>query len=455
MKTAIVLAAGTGSRAWPFTSVRPKAMIPVANRPLIDYSVAALKSAGMERILVAAGEHGERIVNHYRQDGIVEVVRLAATRGTADSLAQLLEGVEDDGVMVCYGDTIVGAEDLARLAATFADEGDTALVAPLGQESSRDWICCTVDDGHIDSILGHPRDGVTHRFCAFALSRSSFRALRSNSGIFTNVQVGMMPPVEAYLEMSLADLIADGGTVAACEASQPFLDVDKPWHILDANELAGRALCESLGENELSEEARIDDSAEIEGFVRLGPGSSIGRNVSIRGNVIVGSRTSIENGAIIRGPAVIGDDCLLANYCMLDGGAVVGNNCVINHCAELSGVIMDTVYLYHYMEFYGVLGSNTDLGAATVCGTLRFDDGETFHRVKGRRELPRNHANASYLGDYVRTGVNAIIMPGCKVGSYSLVGPGVLLSEDLPDGSRIRVEQRLERGSWGPERYGW
>lgn len=455
MKTGVVLAAGAGTRAWPYTVVRPKAMVPVANRPLISYSVEAMKASGVERILVAAGEMSERIVNYYRSDDAVEVVRLPQSSGTAHSLAQLLDRIDDEGVMVTYGDTIIDPADLRRLASHFQERGTAALLSPLGAESSRDWVCCTVRDGGLDAIVGHPRGDVTHRFAAFALGRETFDYVRANSGIFTNIEVGMMPPVEAYLEMSLADFLADGGSVAACETAGLFLDVDKPWQILTANETVGSALCDALTANVIGENASIDKSADIEGFVSLGRGSRIGRNVVIRGNVIVGDRTTIENGAIIDGNSVIGDDSLVANYCMIDGGAVIGNRCVVNHCAELSGVIMDTVYLYHYMEFYGILGSNTDLGAATVCGTLRFDDGSTVHRVKGRRETPRDHANATYLGDYVRTGVNAIIMPGCKVGPYSLIGPGVVLAEDLPDRTRIMVKQEQQRGTWGPERYGW
>ena len=42
-----------------------------------------------------------------------------------------------------------------------------------------------------------------------------------------------------------------------------------------------------------------------------------------------------------------------------------------------------------------------DIGAASVCGTLRFDDGDTPHTIAGRREVPRHGANASFLGDYV------------------------------------------------------
>jgi bifunctional UDP-N-acetylglucosamine pyrophosphorylase/glucosamine-1-phosphate N-acetyltransferase len=46
-------------------------------------------------------------------------------------------------------------------------------------------------------------------------------------------------------------------------------------------------------------------------------------------------------------------------------------------------------------------------------------------------------------------------MPGCKTGVYSIVGPGVLLNEDLPDNTMIMVEQQTVKKHWGPEKYGW
>lgn len=455
MNTGVVLAGGKGLRAWPYSVVRPKVMIPVANRPIVAYSVDAMRQVGIERIVVVAGEMSDRIANYFRNDSDVRIIAHPASRGSADSLSRALADIDADSVLVTYGDTIVEADDLRDLESLFEEKGNAVLVDPLGEESSRDWICCSLRDGRIENIVGHPRERATHRFAAFALNRELFAYVNTNSGIFTEVQVGMMPPQESYLEMSLSDWLADGRPLAGCETRGAFLDVDKPWQILEANQLVGRRLCESLEHNELADGATIHDTADIEGFVRLGKGSSIGRNVVIRGNTVVGAGTHIENGAIIDGPSIIGDGCLISNYCLVDGGAVVGNRCVINHAAELSGVIFDNVYLYHYMEFYGILGCNTDLGAATVCGTLRFDDGETSHLVQGRRELPREHANASYLGDYVRTGVNAIIMPGRKVGVYSVVGPGVVLSQDLPDRTRISVKQEYDFNEWGPHRYGW
>ena len=125
------------------------------------------------------------------------------------------------------------------------------------------------------------------------------------------------------------------------------------------------------------------------------------------------------------------------------------------HGAEMSGVLFDKVYLYHYCEMSGVFGTASDIGAATVCGTLRFDDGDTPHKIHGRYEVPTYGANATYMGEYCRTGVNAIIMPGRKIGSYSVVGAGVVLNEDVPSQTMITVKQELVKKPWGPSRYGW
>ena len=60
-----------------------------------------------------------------------------------------------------------------------------------------------------------------------------------------------------------------------------------------------------------------------------------------------------------------------------------------------------------------------------------------------------------YMGDYSRTGVNAMLMPGCKVGCYSCVGPGVIAYEDVPSRTVVLVKQELTTRPWGPEKYGW
>ncbi len=457
MKTAVLLAAGAGTRLWPYAEIRPKALVPVANKPLIAHNVEALREIGFSNIVIAAGPHSQQIVNTFRGLDCVQVVDVGRTGGAAFSLAAAAELIPEERFLVLYGDTWVAEADLKRLVDCHCagENPVTALIADLAGEAPGNWVCCTETNGTIDRIAGHPRDGYNRRFCAYAFDKTFLTYVKSNSGIFSEVQIGMMPPEEGYLAMSLVDYLGDGGNIPAVGAEGPFYDIDKPWHILTANrELTERA-CAALQENEMAEGAVIDATAFLSGFVRLGRHSRIGRNVVVEGNVIVGDNTLIENGAILRGDNIIGSHAYVGNYCQIGRGSTVGNRCVVNHCAELNGMIMDHVYLYHYMEFNGIIGTNTDLGAATVCGGLRFDDGPTTHEVKGRREVPKAYANAVFLGDYCRTGVNATLMPGCKVGVYSVVGPGVLLNEDVPNRTMIHAEQNLVKKAWGPGKYGW
>jgi bifunctional UDP-N-acetylglucosamine pyrophosphorylase/glucosamine-1-phosphate N-acetyltransferase len=121
----------------------------------------------------------------------------------------------------------------------------------------------------------------------------------------------------------------------------------------------------------------------------------------------------------------------------------------------MDGTMLDGSYLYHYCEISGLVGLSVDIGAATVCGTLRFDDGPAEHRVRGRRERPLIEANATYYGDYSRTGVNVITMPGAKIGAYACVGAGIVVYEDVPERTLTLLKQETVQRPWGPERYGW
>lgn len=110
-----------------------------------------------------------------------------------------------------------------------------------------------------------------------------------------------------------------------------------------------------------------------------------------------------------------------------------------------------------FMEIAGIVGENTDVSAGTVCGSLRFDDGLAVHIVNGRKEISSNQgfANACYIGDQCRTGVNAIILPGKKVGSGSIIGPEVLLGEDLESNKAVFLQQNQIKKDWNIGKYGW
>ena len=64
---AVILAAGEGKRVRPLTWSRPKAMIPVANRPIIAYTIDALVKNGIRDIIVVVGYRREQVTRFLNQ----------------------------------------------------------------------------------------------------------------------------------------------------------------------------------------------------------------------------------------------------------------------------------------------------------------------------------------------------------------------------------------------------
>ncbi len=455
---AIVLAAGEGRKMFPFELTRQKCAIPVANEPIVRRLINQLRQAGITQFVVVVGHNSGQVREAVGDLNGVVFAHQHQREGTAAAILLATREIPDaDEFVIAYGDVVLTQSDVNALVQAHREGGAFATVLVQRLElphDSRDWICANVESAKVVQVQGHPR-GASHRLAGlFAFRKDALPFIEMNPGVMRSVPVGGMPPMESELAQSLQMMVEAGKEISAVEAEGFVVDVDKPWHILEANLLVANELRQKFSEDQIAPTAKIDDSAEISGHIVLGENCTIGKRVVISGFLFADAGTQIVNGAILRGNIVTGRNCKIRDYCLL-GDSVLGHKCIVGHGAEFEGVAFNTVYLYHYCEVFGVLGEAVDIGAATVCGTLRFDDGETFHKVRGKREVPHIGANASYIGDFSRTGVNAILMPGVKIGSYCCVGPGVVLYEDLPHRTLVLVKQEMERREWGPERYGW
>jgi bifunctional UDP-N-acetylglucosamine pyrophosphorylase/glucosamine-1-phosphate N-acetyltransferase len=282
------------------------------------------------------------------------------------------------------------------------------------------------------------------------------RYLLRDPGIMPSVHVGSMPPSEGDIAYAFDQMREDGIEVHAVMAKDFFVDVDKPWHILEANDKAARHAFASLDKTIIAEGATIDDGADIPSDAKLwlGPDAHIGKGCHIGGSVILGPGARVTTGAILESNVTVGAHTRCEEYCKVGSGSVLGPHGVISHCAEFDGVTFDVVYLYHYSCVTALIGTHVDVGAATVCGTWRFDDSVKAQSVRGRNETPECFGAHTYIGDYCRTGVNAIFMPGVKVGYYSCVGAGAIVYDDVPERTMLLAKQDHVLKPWGPEKYG-
>ncbi|MEZ5996494.1 MAG: nucleotidyltransferase family protein [Hyphomonadaceae bacterium] len=140
-RTAMVLAAGLGTRMRPLTNDRPKALVAVAGRALIDHVLDRLAAAGVERAVVNVHAFADLLEAHLERRTGIEIV-------ISDERAQLMEtggGVRqarpllgDDPIIVCNIDSVWEEPDgpaIARLAAGFDPRkaGARLMLAPLDQ----------------------------------------------------------------------------------------------------------------------------------------------------------------------------------------------------------------------------------------------------------------------------------------------------------------------------------
>lgn len=454
----VVLSSGSGKKMWPYSDWWQKCCLPAGNLPNVLRVVRQLKACSLSRVYVVAGHRAEMVKYALRGEGGTQVLDEQSPAGTARTLLCCLRDHDEDA-LVAYGDVFLDNAAMLRAFERFQSSGSPVILTRslAGGERSIDWMCAKVDDGKVQAIYGHPRSHYVNARVAgvFALPAGLTRYLETNPGHMENVCVGGMPPKEAPLEQSFQTMLDDGIEIGSVEAGDRFVDMDKPWHILEANRLAVDELLGGLAQDSLAEGSSVDGSALIQGHVRLGRNSRIGRNVIVRGDLWVGDETIVDSGAVIEGRVIVGDHSSVADHCNLASHTVIGNLNRIGFGAQVSGVTFDGVSIMHSSYTSGVVGSHTDIAAGCLTGSLRFDDGATVHEIEGRREAAGPFANAVFFGDHTRTGVGNIFLPGVKIGVNCAIWPGAIIDEDVASNSLVVVEQQKSVKRWGPERYGW
>ncbi len=107
-RTAMVLAAGLATRMRPLSADRPKAMIEVGGRPMIDHILDRLEAAGIERVTVNLHHQGEVLARHLgeRRHPEIAISHEETLRGTAGGVRAVLDRLGPDPFYVINGDIV-------------------------------------------------------------------------------------------------------------------------------------------------------------------------------------------------------------------------------------------------------------------------------------------------------------------------------------------------------------
>ncbi len=390
MKQAVILAAGEGQRLRPFTLTKPKVMLSIADKPILQYVVESLAQNGIRNIVIVVGYRREQVFDYIgagEQFG-VDIVYITQEKqlGTAHALAQVKDAVEDE-FLVLPGDNLIEADTIAR----FVAMKPNAVLVKKVDDTVRYGVVIT-EKGVVKDIVEKPKEakGNIVNTGIYAVSREIFDFIGAELDI---------PDV-------LNSMLAQGHAFSAQETDGTWLDVVYPWDILNLNDAILHRIPASLG-----------------GTIEAG--------ASVKGLVSVGKDTVIRSNSYIVGPVVIGEDCDIGPSVHLLPSTSIGDNVVISPFSEIKN---------------SVIGDDVSIGPGSIIQDSVIDDGCV---MKGHFTACSGEAEVKVNGEYHLVNVGAMLGVGCKLGSnvvaqagaiignYSQIQAMKLISGKLPDRSFV------------------
>jgi bifunctional UDP-N-acetylglucosamine pyrophosphorylase/glucosamine-1-phosphate N-acetyltransferase len=384
---AVILAAGEGKRMHPLTYTRPKVMVPIANRPIMEHLLIEMKEAGITGFVMVVGYHHETIRQHFG-DGAkwgvrIEYVPQTKQLGTAHAV-RMVSGRVNGKFLLANGDVLVQANSIKRVLAE-----DRISLSLIEAEDTTGLGVVEVDGDKIVAIHEKVYRPPTN------LANAGVYLMTPD--IFPAIDRTRTSPRGEYELTDSLQMLLDEGYAMKWVTVDQWLDVSYPWDLLTANEW----LMEQIESQNLG---TIEDG------------------VTLKGRVLIGSDTIVRSGSYIEGPVSIGDNCDIGPNCYIRPSTAIGDRCRIGAAVEVKNSIVmnDTNIPHHNYVGDSVIGANCNLGSGTKVANLRLDRDDIS--VAGiptkRRKL------GTIMGDNVQTGINSSINIGCLIGNNSFIGPG-------------------------------
>ena len=390
MKQAVILAAGEGQRLRPFTVNRPKAMLAIADKPIVQYVIESLAQNGIRNIVLVVGYRKEQVYDYFgsgEQLGVdITYVTQEDQLGTADALARS-KALTDEEFLVLPGDNLIEANTIARFITV---KPEAVLVKRIPNPARYGVVA--VEHGRMKCIEEKPREAGSNIV---------------NTGIYTFTK-GIFDFIEPELDIPdvLNKMIVQGQTINILETVDTWLDVVYPWDILTLN-------------------------YAVLAQMQASSGGTIERGVSITGQVSIGKDTVIRSNSYIVGPVVIGEGCDIGpNTCILPATSI-GDNVVVSSFTGIKN---------------SVIGNDVSIGAGGIIQDSVIDRGcvikERFTASSGQVEIGTNGEYHSVevgamIGEGCHLDSNVVALPGVIVGNHSQIKAQKSISGKLPDRSLV------------------
>ncbi len=361
IEQAVVLAGGKGTRLSPLTKKLPKPLVPVANRPMLDYALELLEIAGIKKVIVVVKYLGEQIRDHLEnlETSLEVVVPMVDPLDTADAVRKVGNFIDGDFV-VSMADIITNLPIRDQI--EFHERRNafaTMALKDVEYPQQRFGVIWLGEKGEIKLFLEKPRPEELF-FSAIGFSQQRASGLDVNlvnTGIYSfNYEVlEVLNTAQDLMDFGrdvFPYLVQESYKVFGFVKEFYWLDAGNPLTYLWGNWDVLRRWAWPLmpygndnggiwtGENtSIAKSAKIippvaiGDNVEIKQNSVVGPLSVIGSNSSIEEDAIVRKSVLLENVAIERGSeitqAIICSHSRISSGTRILPGAIIGWNVMV------------------------------------------------------------------------------------------------------------------------------
>ena len=333
---ALVLAGGRGTRLRPITHTRAKQLVPVANKPVLNYGLEAIAAAGITEVGIIVSDPREMLQPDHRTGELVTVL--------VNSQAEIRAAVGDGsafGLKVTYieQEAPLGLAHAVKIAESFM-AGDS-FVMYLGDNLIKDGIRPFVQEFEREKPDAQILLAKVARPWEFGVAELKGEQVlrleekpkqpRSDlalvgvylftSSIFDAVRA-IKPSARGELEITdaIQHLIDTGRNVRSHVIGGWWKDTGRVEDLLEANRIV-------LAELETKIEGAVDDHTVIEGAVHIGPGTTVERS-HLRGPLVIGAGAHIADAYV--GPFSAIADGVHLSECEIEHSIVLARSHISN-----------------------------------------------------------------------------------------------------------------------------
>jgi len=410
----VFLCGGVGKRMFPL--IEDKLLLKFLGKTLLEHQIERAREAGLSQLVVVANPENMEKVEQISQ-GISGAEVDFALQEKPLGIANALESAEhllEGEAMVVNPNDVFDSSAYTRLIRE--RKKSSALSYLLGYEVKEHFpggYLVVGQRNELKQIVEKPRRGEEPSNLVNILVH-----LHTDAKKLLEYTRKVQTTKDDVYECALDNIVSEGGKIRVVPYDNFWAAIKYPWHIFA---VVRHFLDRSKAE--ISPSAHISSKATIDGKVIIGDNVRVLENAVIRGPVYIGANSIIGNNALVREYSHIGADCVVG-YSTEVKGSYIGDGCWFH-----SSYIGDSI-----------IAEGCSFGAGTVLANFRFDEKNISVKIGDEVIDTGLDKLGAIVGSNSKTGINASIMPGMRIGPYSFVGSHVCLVRDLGPNKMILLE---------------